>query len=140
MKKHVRAQIHHRQLTHQSACNRQNGDSCQSQGTDDDCECSYVCADDNYEGHKKGSEVAECHSGGLPSATRLRVCSCIDISVCLDSTCNGSQLSPTSPLGYGELCMCVMSRWHASGRRPLPLQVTPLTSHLFPVGGETEEG
>lgn len=33
-----------------------------------------------------------------------------------------------------------MRRWHASGRTPLPLQVKPLTSHLFPVGGEAEEG
>lgn len=31
-----------------------------------------------------------------------------------------------------------MTAWHASGRRPFPLQVTPLTSHLFPVV-ETEE-
>lgn len=38
------------------------------------------------------------------------------------------------------VCVYVMRHWHASGRRPLPLQVTPLTSHLFPVGGEKEEG
>lgn len=38
------------------------------------------------------------------------------------------------------VCVCVMRYWHASGRRLLPLQVTPLTSHLFPVEEEKEGG
>lgn len=55
-----------------------------------------------------------------------------------DGTCNGSQLSLARlPWDGGRFCacVCVMRHWHASGRRPLPPQVTPLTSHLFPVGG-----
>lgn len=64
--------------------------------------------------------------------------------MCLDSTCNSSQLRHVEVCQCVCACVCVsacaLGHWHASNRMPLPLQVTPLTSHLFLVGGAKEEG